>query len=428
MVRGAVVRGVRFRSRRALVYLSCLLVLVATGIISVQLTQGEGKSTDVARSAGESACSARKTRELCDEVQLDGRTWRYAYRPAEKATVDTVLLDFGGPGLSALSGSLGLGPFLEAYPQLSKRYNFLVIEEPWVMRALPDGCDVAMSGYYLAYRNATGGGVAATKSMVDKCDLRGGGWGFDRESYDKLVKAIAQKHGSQLKGFIGHSWGATRLAYLGKDAPEWSVLLRPFPVGVDSETLVRTRAQLTAALYPAVAQVTGSRIDTRSLEVTQFDQASAIVDLGYMPSEYLAAESAGVRDGSGLAQIGKLSDALWSRYGTDSLSPGNLAQFHEICAVAGPLAAQPSTITTPADALAARFAPCAGFTRNGLVASASPTTCVVTSKYDSVAPEGLARSTYGTLPGNVKFIDTDEKSHSSFAGMEACLTHVGIAN
>ncbi|MBM7774270.1 hypothetical protein JOD54_004474 [Actinokineospora baliensis] len=415
------------RSRRALVYLSCLLVLVVAGIITIRLAQGDDAPAEAARSQGESACSARKTREHCDEVQLDGHSWRYTYRPAEKATADTVLLDFGGPGLSALSGSLGLAPFLEAYPQLSKRYNFLVIEEPWVTRDLPDGCDAAMTEYYLAYRNSTGGGAATSKSMVDKCELRGTGWGFDRESYGRLTKAIAQKHGSVLKGFIGHSWGAVRLAYLGKDAPDWSILIRPFPVGVDNETLVQTRSQLTAALYPAVAQLTRSRIDTRSLEVTQFDQASAIVDLGYMPGEYLAAESAGVRDGSGLAQIGKLSDALWGRYGTDSISPSTLAQFQEICAVAGPVPAQPVTITTSADALAARFAPCAGFTKNGLTAAISPTTCVVTSKYDSVAPESLAKSTYGTLPGNVKFVDTDEKSHSSFAGIDPCLTHVGAA-
>nr|CTQ91123.1 hypothetical protein [Kibdelosporangium sp. MJ126-NF4] len=373
-------------------------------------------------------CDSQKTREPCSQIEVAGRLWRYAFLPAETKTAETVLLDFGGPGLSALSGSAGISVFRSTYPRLAQRYNVLAIEEPWVTEPVPDECGKTQTAYYLAFRNGTGAGTDEGLAVARTCGLSDHRqrWGFDAESYRSVVAAINREHGTRLSGFIGHSWGSVRLAYLGGDAVVWSILLRPFPVGVGADRLIEARTNAINGAIGAVTPIAPGQVRDRSLEVTAFDQLSAVVDLGYVSSQSYDSTAEAVYSGARKEQIGKLSDALWGRYGTDFLSPGNLAQFQEVCSVVGASSRRVSTITSPSDVLLARHAPCGEMRRQELSATTASKACVVTSKRDSVAPDALVREVYGKTADGVRFVVSEERSHSSFDGIEACLSMPGV--
>ncbi|WP_040927809.1 hypothetical protein [Saccharomonospora azurea] len=400
-------------------------MLAATSVTACTTDNGEPAPIPTQEAALDGlTCEAQKTKEPCTDIEVDGRIWRYAYLPATQKTSDTVVLDFGGPGHSVLSGEVGLSAFLTAFPALQSRYNIVVPEEPWVTQAVSTECQDAQSRYYLAAREASATVDTVAKDMASRCGLADSSqrWGFDAPTYQKLIETINARHGLTLKGFIGHSWGSVRLTYLDAPKLDWAILVRPFPVGTDQATLIAERAVALADLQAGIRPVSPTAVAGRSLPVMAFDQYSAVVDLGYINDQSFDEISPHVLDGTDTVQIGRLSDGLWMRYGRDSISPGSLAQLQETCASAGEVPALPTEVTSVTDILRLRQAPCHAMPATPVKPEFAPSMCVVTSPRDTVTPGKLVRSTYADTSTRVRFVESTQRSHSSFAGLDECLT------
>ncbi|MFC4854445.1 hypothetical protein [Actinophytocola glycyrrhizae] len=401
-----------------------IMSLVATGVLACTAKQ---EAPSPSRGDGNAktsvTCESQKTREPCSDIVMDGRTWRYAYFPAAGNTAETVVLDFGGPGSSVLSGEAGLSAFLSAFPSIGRRYNVIAIEEPWVTEPQSPECRQAQATYYAAVRAVSATLVDAATGMVERCGLADNSqrWGFDASTYHSLVKAISARHQLAVTGFIGHSWGSVRLSYLDAATLDWAILVRPFPTGTDRNSLIAARAEAMAGLVADMQPIDAAGVPGRSLPVTAFDHYSAVVDLGYLGSKSFDDTSQGVLDGTDLAQIGRLSDSLWKRFGRESLSPGALAQLQETCANIGGVPGVVDDIGSVADVLTAMQVPCQAIP----VAQAAPefatSTCIVASQLDTVTPVDLVRSTWGSAAAELHFVESAQRSHSSFDGLEKCL-------
>ena len=260
-------------------------------------------------------------------------SWRYALIPSATPTDQTVLVDLGGPGQAILSGSHSLGAFGDDFAELGGRYNLLFLEEPWVTQEIPESCNAELSALLNTVRagrpaSTNAANVAQFCQLAQRPGQQPGqpipsrDWGFDPAVYADLVAAIVQRHKLAFTGFIGHSWGAARLDYLMSDTAEappgwnslaWSVLVRPYPLGVDISALIAERSRMLRHAFPYPLQAIPSTvIDSRSLPVTAFDQASAAVELGYSEDEYVKTHARRVFDGANIADIG----ILWTNSGS----------------------------------------------------------------------------------------------------------------
>lgn len=444
------VRGRALQDRGArLAALGIAAVLIAAAATVIVLHNKEPKSNAAAGHSNwvdSNACEFQPVRESCQAISDGSMSWRYALIRSDAPTDQTVIVDLGGPGQAVLSGSHSLGAFGGDFAELGGRYNLLFLEEPWVTQEIPEGCDAELSGLL----NTVRAGRPASKNAVkvaEACQLaqRPGqqpgqpipsrDWGFDPAVYADLVAAIVQRHKLALTGFIGHSWGAARLDYLMNDTTEappgwnslaWSVLVRPYPLGVDASVLIAERNRVLRQVFPyPLRAIPSTTIDSRSLPVTTFDQASAIVELGYSEDEYVNAHARRIFDGVDTVDIGILSDQLWQRYGRDSISPAKLAEWQEICPVAGGLTVQPDASDQITAVLDAGYLVCGALPR---VASVSPVgagqTCIVTSPSDTVTPQHLIRQAYAKLGDSLTWVDSRERRHGSFDGLNECLTKV----
>jgi hypothetical protein len=371
-------------------------------------------------------------REPCRSVTVGGHTWRYAILRASAPTTRTALVDLGGPGEAVLSGRNGLGSLQSAHPSLAKRYNLLFVEEPWVTRTPPAGCQDALGAFYRAVRGAQGTAAARGAAVARRCSVGAEPrrWGFDPATVGSVVAAIERREGIAVSGFVGLSFASVRWSYLAGRPLDWSVLLRPFPLRARGRELVAARAQATAALTGAVASgrpspgaaAPGSGRPIRSLPVTRFDRLSALIGLAYLDRAELDRLAPGVVNGSDRATIGELSDRLWLRYGDDQISPAYLAYLDEVCGTAGSWPAPRSRVWTVADVLAAAHLPCRAVASRPLPRPATGRLCLVTSPADAVTPEALARRSF---PASVAWARSADRSHSSFDGLGACLQRVG---
>jgi hypothetical protein len=428
--------------------------VVATAVTVVVFHAREPKPDAAAGPGGwveTDACDGQPVREICQAITNGDTSWRYALIRSQTSTADTVLVDLGGPGQAVLSGSHNLGAFGGDVANLDTSYNLLFIEEPWVTQETPAGCDDALSALFNAVRAgrgpergpaATGGDVARACQLAQRPGQQPGqpiahrDWGFDPAVYADVVAAIAGQHKLVIKGFIGHSWGAARLNYLMNGVVEvppgwhslaWSVLVRPYPLGVDARVLIAERTRVIRQVFPLpLRPIRPTTLDGRVLPVTIFDQASAIIELGYVEDEYVAAHARRIFDGTGAAEIGALSDQLWQRYGRDSVSPAKLAEWQEVCPSAGAHAIRPGRSADQiAAVLEAGYAVCRPLPR---VAPTAPIRagrmCVVTSPKDTVAPGRLIRRAYAGLGESVTWVDSPQRRHGSFDGLDACLARV----
>ncbi|MCH7229583.1 hypothetical protein L0U85_01705 [Glycomyces sp. L485] len=365
-------------------------------------------------------CLDPPAREVCQAISVDGREWRYSLIRSRQATSKTVIYDPGGPGVSALSGSFQLAGTQQSLPE---SYNLLVLEEPWVASEVTDQCSSAMAEYYRNLRNGSAQAEVGVDGVLESCELSGSHYGFTADTYTTLVANIASEEQIEVTGFIGHSFGAARLAYLQTGLPtvhpEWAVLTRPFPVGAGIDEVIDARLGLLQDLQAGEIHWEDQSISSRSLPVTQFDAVSAIISTGYVESAEVNEILDAVQNDSDPELIGKLSDQLWMRYGVDSLSPGMLAYWEELCGVAG--------ANSPIDdgrglrqILQSNAAPCESERINLTIDTSITPTCMTGSSADSVTPISLVHeyvdATY--------FVEVEEQSHSDIGGWEECWEHV----
>jgi hypothetical protein len=284
-----------------------------------QHTQAEPDRSSVA--AGADACTSQPAREASASVETDGRLQRYQLT-RRGTTRNTVLVDFGGPGLSILGGAFRLGTYAAEQVSL-KGYNLLFLEEPWVTKVVPPSCDSAMTAFYHALRSdPQQSSVRATQATVACLGATTGGWGFSSAGYADAVRQIARKENLDLTGFVGYSFGAVRFSYVQGRGFQWSVLVRPYPMGVSGGDVVAARATALTGLL-ARAKNLAAQPDTssasRSLPVTAFDVLSAQVQLSYLNDAEFKQYGREVVEGSNPARIGSLSDILWRRYGVEQI-------------------------------------------------------------------------------------------------------------
>mgnify|MGYP001949671550 FL=1 len=378
---------------------------------------GEG-ATGTARGAELDACDGQPTREVCRSITVDGRQWRYAFYPADQETAETVIFDPGGPGVAVLSGQYQLGMVRDHL--LGGEYNVLALEEPWVTAPVPDSCATALTAFYLALRQGAEY-LDPARVLTRECDLAGDSFGFTASGYRAAVAAILERHRLTLAGFLAHSFGSVRLAYLSGSelAPRWAIITRPYPVGVDPGELTAARVEVLRRHVgePSVDPAVAVEVADRSLPVTAFDVVSAVIGTGYVTDEELADVVDHLTTASDPALIGRLSDQLWMRYGVDSLSPGMLAYWSEVCRATGAGQVPPTLdLTDPATVMAAAFAPCTGRPERLSVDTRATEVCVTASVNDSVTPGALIER---YLVG-ATVVAVSPRSHGDLSGLDRC--------
>jgi len=405
-----------------------LLILVLL-IITIPLTMTviDRLRTDVQldNEGGASAaplCESQPTQELCASVKVGDIEQRYALYMAATPTADTVIYDPGGPGVSALSGTLTLQSVQERLPS---EYNLLVLEEPWVTKEISENCSNSMSGYYSALREAEGIEAAALSIQVE-CALGQGMYGFTPERYREAVSMISESRNLQIKGFLGHSFGSVRLSYLDSTVPNiqpaWAIVTRPFPVGVEADELMQSRADVLRGVLPGeiASHEFAVEISSRSIPVTRFDQFSAFVGTGYVADAELDEVLSSISSVADPQLIGTLSDQLWMRYGVDALSPGVLAFWEETCDTMGQVTNPPEGISSVEDILFATASVCDSFDVASTVESGGTDVCVTSSVGDSVAPASLI----GEVFDEAIVLSVDSRAHGDVIGWEDCWDEV----
>ena len=273
--------------------------------------------------------------EACRFVTIDDTTRRYALI-RRKDAVSTTIVDIGGPGIAALASSYPKR-IIQAVPA---DQNVLVLDEPWTTADVPGECATNLSDWYTALRDRssftrpTAVQLSATDlalaGIAEACDLASSKakWGFTAQSYRTLIERIEDEESIEVDSFWGLSFGSVRLRYAG-DRVESALLGSPFPDGIDAETFLRARSQVQARVD--VPDLRGAAVRGRSLPLTSLDLDAAASQALYLAPQDRAALFAGAR--SDVAKIiGRLSDQLYGRFGTSSISPAILAFWQESCA------------------------------------------------------------------------------------------------
>jgi hypothetical protein len=402
-------------------------IVGGAGVSVARVSQQEAPGGDhTAPSQSSAPCEsppAVREPRLCDDVTVEGVRVRYGVLPASDRPTDrTILLDLGGPGSSPLA-STGLAAASLLGPELTATHNVLMIEEPWVLAEVNGRCQRRLTSFYRSVRRAERWTEAEAERVVDACSLGHDGarrWGFGPGTYPGLVAEIESKAEFDVTGFVGASFGSVRWAYGGPSGLEWTVLLRPFPIGATGEALLSARARLIDEQYPAGALARVARDGTdegvRSVPVGDVDVASARVFSGQTGVAPSSAE-----------EVGRYSDRLWQRYGEDSISPALLAYWDEVCAAAGDWP-DPGWTGRGDDTrgFLARFhAPC-----RAIPSAATPAVptgpsgdlCVVLGMRDAVAPGALGQEQLGRHADVV--VRSSAVAHDSFDQLDACLDAV----
>ncbi|MEU8230058.1 hypothetical protein AB0C12_10685 [Actinoplanes sp. NPDC048967] len=410
---------------------AAIIVVILAAAIAVAgfLDSGDVKTQPVAEAAAEPKDPCEEARESCASVQLRGREWRYSVVRATTDTKRTVILDLGGPGIAPLSGTYHLDGYAKQVPQLGG-YNMLVIEEPWVTQSLDDSCAAAGTKYYESVRAGAQDVTDQAAALHEKCRIGQGRWGFTPQDYADVVSTVIAKESLEVEGFIGHSFGVARYSYLvGAEATRdlrWSVLARPFPIGVDAASFASRRTELIEKSFGQTPRVfSQASAPSRSLPVTKFDVASAIVGLSYAAESEKGEAAEAVTKDHDPEVVGRFSDNIWHRYGTNSVSPAFLAQLDEICSATTSSEKLKAGLSRDAASqiVAKLMLPCAGEPSRKL-SLPKTTTCVISSDTDPVVAGGTAATLVKrVVPGAVVY-KSRVASHRSQDGLSFCLKQV----
>jgi hypothetical protein len=377
-------------------------------------------------------CGEIATRDKCSEITIDGKVWRYSLSRANVATQETVIVDFGGPGVPTLISGY-LTKFISDYPEALAKYNVLAVEEPWALHKPATECRSAASAFYVAARTLGPEAQSPADRFAKACEIGASPtpkWGFGAASYRALVDAIHDREDLQYVGFVGQSFGSVRLSYLtsakGAHSLKWAALSHPFPVGASADDLVTARAAATESLFSSLVRKKGAlshpREHSRNLPITEFDRLSAMAGLGYVDSHDQERAARDIASRTRPATVAQFSDEMWQRYGSDEIAPVYLAQMDEVCS-----ALKASDLSPAANLrgiLSMWLMPCAA--KAGSYAEpmrlGDTKTCVVTAVGDPVTPYDLVRKTLGRSGVHMRWVKDEHSSHSSTRKLDECLS------
>lgn len=409
----------------------CLIVviaLVSTGC-GDEITASAGDSSPV-HAVGEAgdpdlSCVDGIVRnpEFCRVTDGGEQAYRYGIVPAGRkwpGSGQAIVVDPGGPGLSALAGG-GVARLAQEYlGSLASEYDVVVIEEPWVTAEWPDGCAGAMSDFYLGICEEPW--ELRTAAVAANCLAGSPQWGLSPETYGALLDEIETAHDTQIVGFAGSSFAAARWAYADPRRFDFAVLVRPFPLGVFADTPLGARGELIEAAADRIGEpvfgfdVSPDPPEGRSLTVGASDQAVA----------QIAAAASGLVP-AGQAKVGRLADGFWQRFGETSISLALLAYWQEVCGVIGAPRANPWS-GEPRDTtgyLVSFHQICDRIPAVDLdLPDTAPRLCVVLSVLDTVSPSSLAEAVFAPLGAEVVY--SDDSQHASLDGLDLCFQKIGL--
>ncbi|RNM12625.1 hypothetical protein EFL26_18605 [Nocardioides pocheonensis] len=394
---------------RALIAFALAGSLVLTGC---QGGDSSGRSRAGTDAHGADPCDAlTRTRSLCRTITLGDRTFRYALTRAT-TTRKTAVVDVGGPGVAPLGS---------AYPRDLVRdlgaVNVLVIDEPWTTAAPVAGCDSALTQWYadLRLRWPQPADDATLRTVARTCRLFEGDdrWTLGPHTYRALVRAIAAREHLDLTEFYGFSFGSVRWGATA-DMFKGGVLVSPFPTGMTAARYLALRAGVRP---PAIdPDVLGIRPLGRSLDVVPLDVDAARLEALYLAPGARDRMFAG-RDRATL--VGRLSDQLLGRYGTDSVSHALLAYWDGTCGAVDswPAAGVSHRYGLPGELLRICSLQQDTMPMAGSYASRPPT-CVAVARGDGIVPE-RATTWLTSRPGWPAPIVV-AGGHATSAGLTAC--------
>ena len=336
----------------------------------------------------------------CQEIAVAGKKYRYYLSGPAGTAGAALLVDLGGPGVS-------LGAVLPPNYQETFRKDLgavagdkplLLIEEPWVSADADAACTDSAGRFYSWMRQNWARPAAGAVPPV-QCPWDQGTYGWNR-SIDDLVTRATLVRPAAAPGTPGAEVTAARTAQVWK-------------------SLTARCEGCTAADVADVAArtVTGSAeatLPTRSVPVTGFDVASALVAAGISTNDEPDLAWKAKTGTVDMTAAATLSDALWLRIGEESVSPGLIAYMDEYCQ-AYPADPTPATRDPVRTILAApiRCAP----DRLRVVRAGQPVDCLIIGSDDASAPAALARTWRVAETGTTV---TSRVRQHWFTGLDAC--------
>lgn len=407
-------------------------------------------SPSLAAHEPDTACATVRLAMPCDAITVDGRTQRYAVVPGEGATAaDIVLVDLGGPGRS-LFGTDDLIAFAAMW---GTGRTLVFLEEPWSTAVVDPDCRDALSRTYVAWK----AGTAGPDVLASSCP---GQWGWDAAHYTGAAEAVVDvvagdRPEAKVVGTVGISQGAERTSWLWPAMqPAWAVAVSPSPRTGSAAAFIERRT--TAVLGSWIDQCPGcgdaagidafvasarSRwaaapvtIDGRSVPVDGLDAIAAVVAASYGPgaTRRSLARALDAPSAEAAAELGALSDALLMRYGVNDMAAGQLAYFHELCALYPGWNEVSGTANEVARFFAMVHQPCAQFadTAAGATRSDPPSppasTCVASTSDDGVTGQESADEWAAILGPNLVRVDTTAGQHGALDLAAACASALEV--
>lgn len=406
--------GPRYPRRMLVAGAACALLAGCTPDSDSTHTAATGTVETAAPPTPTSACAHVPATMACHSVTVSGQQVNYLVSGAPKGKErGAVVLDLGGPGL-ALFGEGWPGDNLTRVRQKYPSQALLSLEEPWVTADLKPRCEGALSTEFQAQHDGTP--LNPATSLAGQCGLFAGKYGWTPTAYTHALTAAAKKEGVTLKAFVGYSFGARRLDYLGSSIAK-AILISPSPRNIDASAYLKERTNGVYASWAASAEATPAQVraaarnwqafhprmvSKRSLSVNRADLAAAAAALPYLDEQsrrklahYLLEPN--LLSDSQLSFVGQAADSSWQRMGTVDVSPARLAYLDEVCpAYTGWPTDRRGELSDPvAVYFQASHRACAESQpvswRHGST-SAPPTMCIVASRADGVAPPAFAES------------------------------------
>lgn len=376
-----------------------------------------GDKPEKAEDAHVTCGSLPTLKKQCHVITVDGRRYRYSLVRARRATLETDLVDVGGPGAAVLGA---------AYPRdlvtADTTHNVLLVDEPWTTRTPDAACKSVLSKWYLALRSSfnSGGSEANTaklaRTIQRRCELfsRKDRWGFSPNSYRSLLERIGKKANLKYDQFIGFSFGSVRWTY-ASDLFRTAKIVSPFPVRLDAEAYLSSLR--AAKRYAVPVNVIGGKSERRSLAISSLDREAAMKELMY----YEPGDRARLMSRSADLEyiVGKLSDAQFGRYGVNSLAPSILALWDETCPALRNWQDVPATAYRSFDGELLRV--CEGYDKYPAKSSESPVKppeCLVLINGDGIVPERAAKAAVKLL--GWKITAEAPGGHANSAALAEC--------
>jgi hypothetical protein len=346
--------------------------------------------------------------EGCRELTVGDRNYRYYVSPPKAgATMEALLVDLGGPGISLTSV---LPPnyadsFRKDLGGLADGKTLLLVEEPWVSGKSDATCRESSAAFY-SWARRNWRALNASTAPVMNCPWGKGVYGWNRDTYRSVIQEITVKEGITGLDMAAISFGAIRYTYID-DLVGDSTLARPAAApGTNSSAIVDARAdqvwkslirRCSGCTIRTIKDITTNTINRytdaaaelaeRSVPVTDFDVASGLVAAGISTADVdldWQASTASLN----LQTAAQLSDALWMRIGEESVSPALVAYMDEYCQ------AYPATTPAAADPIRTILsAPnlCSGQTSQP-ARKPQPVDCIISGAEDTSAPAALAET------------------------------------